>query len=55
MAKKPRGDGELDDLNALREKLKKPLDKKELDLAAKGWGSELGQVLGQAETVGTLE
>src|SRR6185503_1147990 len=52
---KPRGDGSLDSLEALREKLRSPLDKKELDLAAKGWGAELGRVLSAADTLSSLE
>src|SRR5688572_11702618 len=52
---KPRGDGELDSLETLRDRLKKPSDKKELDLAAKGWGAELGRVLGDAEGLTGVE
>src|SRR6187549_3053298 len=39
---------------ALNLKLRPP-DPKVLDLAAKGWGAELGRVLGAAETLGSLE
>src|SRR5688500_9813081 len=52
---KSRGDGELDSLDMLRDLLKKPSDKKELDLAAKGWGAELGRVLGGAEGLTSVE
>ena len=53
--KRPRGDGALDTLDDLREQLKKPNDKKQLDLAAKGWGAELGRVLGEADSLASLE
>src|SRR6185369_17416463 len=53
-AKKPRSDGGLTSLEALRQKLKAPAGK-ELDLAAKGWGAELGKLLGGAETLEGLE
>src|SRR5260221_7735639 len=43
-----------DSLESLRAKLRQPAGK-ELDLAAKGWGVELGRVLGGAETLEGLE
>src|SRR5688572_29189481 len=52
---KPRGDGELDSLATLRERLRSAGDTKELDLAAKGWGAELGRVLGGADSLAKLE
>jgi hypothetical protein len=54
-SKKPRGDGALESLNDLRERLREPGDKKQLDLAAKGWGAELGRILGEAASLDALE
>src|SRR5258706_3592570 len=51
-SKKPHDAG-LDSLEALKQKLKAP-GTKELDLAAKAWGSELGKLLGDASTLGEL-